>query len=408
MTTSRSILISLTFGLAACGGDDDGGGGNVDEQVDDAIADIMAQAIESVHSGNQFMDTAIFWDPPALDNPLRTNPAAYPADSSRTLEIGAQPADGTNGLEVTVANMFTPNADGTGTIKTTVVEEATGFTFLDLTAEIQRPTAEYRIPDWGLINLAEDGTGQAYVIFELSTSATVTRTFTNVNPDNDSELIDFSVFEVPSGTATASGDGLVSVVIELNLKREGGELIAKVGDDYSHSLGRVKFLREGGPAYTDHEMVLDSFEVGGVAVEGPDYSVTLGSDFPGRTGAAPDSEVAISVTSTGGVEGAGKFGFFQGRAIEYEPSTFGPFVPFFEDSATMTFPLKDLPGVDDGELQMVQVEFWAFRNENSPMLVHSIGIDDLLLAKLRAPMDLIQSAHLISFSGATNGVAVFR
>ena len=142
--------------------------------------------------------------------------------------------------------------------------------------------------------------------------------------------------------------------------------------------------------------------------DGRDYIITLGDDFPGRPGAAADGSLDIAVSTSGGVEGAPLFGFFQGRAIDYEPSSFGPFVPFFEESASMSFPLENLPGVNDGELQMVQVEYWTFRNEGVPMLQHSITIDDLLLAKLQAPMDIVQSAHLISFSGATNGVAVFR
>jgi hypothetical protein len=312
------------------------------------------------------------------------------------LTLGQAEGDGTADLEVTVATTFSKNTEGTGTLTATVVETATGFEFLRYTATIQKPTLTYGVPTYGLDALAADGTGQAYILIKLVSQGSVTRTFTNANPDNGNTLINFGEETAPSGTASGSGSGTIEFMGEIVVAKTDGKLVARIGHGGSGTFSRIQFRREGGPALDDPDLTFSKLQVGVLAV-GSGYMVSVGGDFPAETHVAADATVDLTYAVTGVGEG-----LFVGAQVA------GPFempMTFFEGpTGSFTGAMKGLGDVDDGRVQLTDatsVEISAFLQEPGPMLEHSITSEDL-------PQDIVSSAYLGSFAFITRTVGVFH
>jgi hypothetical protein len=376
--------------LAGCGD------GTNPDTPEGAIDVLLEKYHASEASGAPMIDASLYAEPPSVEE--SSNPLAPPTDTSKTVTLGSGKNDGTKDMKITIANTFTKDAGGTGTLETTVVETDTGFKFLDFTATIAPPTFGYRIPRWVLSALKPDGTGQAFIVLTTHTSGSVTRSFTNVNPANGHKLIELGANPVPAMTASGRGEGTIEFAGEVVLTRVNGKLQALIGKSGANVDSHIVFGRDGEPAQAQPTITLGSLMVdaatGGMA---PDLVIPIGTDAVG-VGAAVAADAAVGFNVAIGGVNSGQI--VQGQIA----GAFAGDSPQF-NSASYTFSgkLAGLDQVSDGKIQIDSgIAVSAFISDDVPRLDLSPSDQDF------ASFGLGQSVYLPSFANVAQNIVLMR
>jgi hypothetical protein len=390
------LFALLVTASTSCGGTND----DTPEAAIDKIANAM---IASILSGGPTIDKSLYAAPPTAEQ--SSNPVSPPPDSSSTATLGDGKDDGTKGMKVTIANSFTKDATGRGTISTTVTETDTGFKFLDYKATVAQPKISYRIPSYGLKALKPDGTGQAFVVVTVESSGAVTRTYTNVNPANNHQLVNFGSNPVPSGTASGTGAGKTEFVGDIILTRVNGKLVGKIGAQGTGASSSIYFSRDGGTAQSALAVGLSAIQVGSSAVAATgDLYVALGSDVPGGlTDAMPMA--SMMVTLSGAAAGQMVQGSVSGpwKDMGGMGGGMGPGVQSITASASFSHVLDAIDGLGDGTVELDPSLAAGFQvGDPRPNLDVSLSQDAFVA------QDLVSAAYLGSFAMGQRSVVLLH
>lgn len=383
-----------------------GGGGGGGTSTGNPAVDAVTQAvINELLSGDAMLTN------PALFVTSTFNPFAFPpAAASTTVSLtSTMPNDGT-ATSVTVFGTFTLNVDNTITIETSIVDDANGFVYLMEEVNASKPSISFRGVPNGFAALAADGTGQAFVMMEVSGSASYTRSFTNQNT-NSSTLITFDQdHPAPTSTVevgTIEGAARFLTEFQITLNQITGLPEARVAAFDPFPGLSVRFDRVGGPVITAVRPVLSNIVVDGqmFTTDLDDLFIPVGDDLLAG-GVSPTGTFSYDLDVEGGAGAALVAAQFDGSG--FDPASY--FTLSFPTSTSGALQLDNPTGGVDLDMGG-QVGAFAFEriiefSDMSGSPTHSIealGDGDTTPA-----LGFSQAVYPSSFSTFGNRIYLFR
>jgi hypothetical protein len=300
MGNARFSVVALAIAGLALAAVGCGGGGGSGERFGIGFAPVdatLAQLETDLRSGVQLINGSITTATANIPNP---NAAQIATTTAVNVSGGAGANNGTAGT-VTVTVSVTRNPNGSGTIVTRVIDQASGHEFLKQTIANDAPDIRIRVPPQGTEGLQSDGEGQIFTIVRISTTGTVTNEFNNFTPAGVSLVAFGAQPVVPTGTTVSDFSGYEEFMVEYNVEIRGVQLEADI-QEITPGSGQFTFARRGGPPTTAVDQALTTLLVGGAARDRTgDIVIPVGNDATSATGFDPNATLNLNGNITGGV-----------------------------------------------------------------------------------------------------------